>query len=150
MIAPSSREPNPEHDTLVPYILRDAEHDSGLCYEFFQEALSRFDEDDTIEPLFTKTMVDVSSQLSTLSMNDGYKPYMTVSRSACAHLAMTDGVLTSAGFDYLFQVSEVTRRLGQASAFPDGRVGTEHRKGYYSRALLPHFASSARGDENLL
>lgn len=78
MIDSSSREPNPEHDTLVPYILRDVEHDNGLCYEFFQEALSRFDEDETIEPLFTKAMVDISGQLSKLSMNDGYKPYMTV------------------------------------------------------------------------
>jgi ubiquitin conjugation factor E4 B len=66
----------------VPYILRDTEHDNGLCYEFFQEALSRFDEDDTIEPLFTKAMVDISSQLSKLSMNDGYKPYMTVCKLA--------------------------------------------------------------------
>lgn len=71
-----SREPNPEHDTLVPYILRDIDHDHGLCSEFFQEALSRFDEDDTIEPLFTKAMVDISSQLAKLSMNDPYKPYM--------------------------------------------------------------------------
>lgn len=62
----------------MPYLLRDTEHDIGLCYEFFQEALSRFDEDDTIEPLFTKAMVDISTQLSKLSMNDSYKPYMTV------------------------------------------------------------------------
>lgn len=62
----------------MPYILRDIDHDHGLCSEFFQEALSRFDEDDTIEPLFTKAMVDISSQLAKLSMNDPYKPYMAV------------------------------------------------------------------------
>jgi ubiquitin conjugation factor E4 B len=50
-----------------------------LCYEFFQEAVSRFDEDDTIEPLFTKAMMDASEQLAKLSMNDNYKPYMMVS-----------------------------------------------------------------------
>jgi ubiquitin conjugation factor E4 B len=64
----------------MPYLLHDVEHDSGLCYEFFQEALFRFDEDDTIEPLFTKAMVDISSRLSTMSMNDEYKPYVNVSK----------------------------------------------------------------------
>lgn len=94
----------------MPYLLRDTEHNIGLCYEFFQEALSRFDEDDTIEPVFTKAMVDISTQLSSLSMNDGYKPYITVSgpaRASASALADAD-VLTIAGFDHIFQVPEVT------------------------------------------
>ncbi|KAB5586053.1 putative ubiquitin fusion degradation protein [Coniochaeta sp. 2T2.1] len=72
-----SREPNPQHDTLVPYILRDVEHEQGLCYEFFVEAVSRLDEDDSIEPLFTKAMVDISGQLSKLSMNDSFRPHVS-------------------------------------------------------------------------
>lgn len=79
IIDATSREPNPQHDTLTPYILRGVEHDNGLCYEFFQEALSRFDDDDTLEPLFTKAMVDISTKLATLSMNDNYKSSVMVS-----------------------------------------------------------------------
>ena len=90
----SSREPNPEHDTLLPYILRDLDHDIGLCYDFFQEAVSRFDEDDTIEPLFTKAMVDASEKLAKLSLNDNYKPYMTVSEPARRSPKLPDLVLT--------------------------------------------------------
>lgn len=47
--------------------------------EFFGEAVARLDEDESIAPLFTKAMVDISSRLSTMSMNDDYKPYVNVS-----------------------------------------------------------------------
>jgi ubiquitin conjugation factor E4 B len=46
--------------------------------DFYVEAVARLDEDDTIAPLFTKGMVDISSKLSTMSMNDDYKPYVNV------------------------------------------------------------------------
>ncbi|KAK4141167.1 ubiquitin elongating factor core-domain-containing protein [Dichotomopilus funicola] len=69
-----SRDPNPLHDTLVPYLLREVDTDNGLCMEFFGEAVARLEEDDTIAPLFTKAMTDISSKLATLSMNDDYKP----------------------------------------------------------------------------
>ncbi|GAB1313466.1 Ubiquitin conjugation factor E4 [Madurella fahalii] len=70
------REPNPVHDTLVPYLLRDVENENGLCMEFFGEAVARLEEDDAIAPLFTKAMADISSKLATMSMNDDYKPYV--------------------------------------------------------------------------
>lgn len=76
---PHSREPNPAHDTLVPYLLREVETEQGLCMDFLGEAMARLEDDDTIMPLFTKAMVDISSKLSTLSMNDDYKPYVKVS-----------------------------------------------------------------------
>lgn len=74
-----SREPNPLHDTLVPYLLREVEHESGLCMDFLGEAVVRLGEDDTIAPLFTKAMVDISSRLAILTMNDDYKPCVNVS-----------------------------------------------------------------------
>ncbi|KAL2024151.1 hypothetical protein VTK56DRAFT_9931 [Thermocarpiscus australiensis] len=71
-----SREPNPQHDTLVPYLLREVESEDGLCMDFLGEAVARLEEDDTIAPLFTKAMVDISSKLGTMTMNDDYKPYV--------------------------------------------------------------------------
>ena len=56
--------------------------------DFFGEAISRLEEDDTIVPLFTKAMADISAKLSTLSMNDDYKPYVNVSCHAAAVPAM--------------------------------------------------------------
>jgi ubiquitin conjugation factor E4 B len=63
----------------MPYLLRDIDHEGGIDLDFFNEAISRFDEDETIEPLFTKAMVDISAKLSTMNMNDDYKPYLNVS-----------------------------------------------------------------------
>ncbi|KAK4213002.1 ubiquitin elongating factor core-domain-containing protein [Rhypophila decipiens] len=70
------RESNHHEDSLVPYLLKDVEHDSGLCMDFFSEAVSRLDEDDSIADLFTRAMVDISSKLSSLTMNDDYKAYV--------------------------------------------------------------------------
>lgn len=74
-----SREPNPQHDTLVPYLLREVEHENGLCMDFLGEAVARLGEDETIAPLFTKAMVDISAKLASLTMNDDYKPCVNVS-----------------------------------------------------------------------
>lgn len=76
------REARADHDTLVPYLLRDMEHESGLCLDFLQEAVSRFAEDDSLPEVFVKAMIDISSRLSKLTMNDDYKPYVGVSRRA--------------------------------------------------------------------
>ena len=75
----SSREPNPQHDSLMPYLLREVDNEHGLCMDFLNEAMSRIDDDDTILPLFTKAMVDISAQLARMSMNDSYKPSVNVS-----------------------------------------------------------------------
>lgn len=66
--------------------MKEVENESGLCMDFIGEAVSRFDEDDTIAPLFTKAIVDISSKLSTMTMNDDYKPYVNVSESRRARL----------------------------------------------------------------
>lgn len=69
----------------MPYLLRDIDHESGICLEFIQEAVARFPEDDSIVELFVKAMVDISTQLSTMSMNDDYRPHVNVSHSSLIH-----------------------------------------------------------------
>jgi ubiquitin conjugation factor E4 B len=63
----------------VPYLLREVESENGLCMDFFVEAVARLDDDDTIAPLFTKAMVEISSRLANMTMNDDYKPCVNVS-----------------------------------------------------------------------
>lgn len=63
----------------MPYILRDIEHENGICVDFYAEAVSRIDDDDTVEPVFTSAMVEISNKLSRMSMNDDYKPFVNVS-----------------------------------------------------------------------
>lgn len=71
-----SREPNPDHDSLVPYLLRNHENDDGVCLDFFTEAISRMDEDDTMATIFTEAMVVMSDRVAKMTMNDDYKPYI--------------------------------------------------------------------------
>ncbi|KAK7423890.1 Ubiquitin conjugation factor E4 [Neonectria punicea] len=70
------REPNPKHDTLMPYILQGVQSEDGLCFDFIREAIKRFDEDEAFPGIFSNAMVQISGKLSSLSMDDDYKPYM--------------------------------------------------------------------------
>lgn len=72
------REPDPRHDTLVPYLLKSIQDENGLCFNFIQEAIKRFDDDEAIPALFNDAMVQISSKLGTMTMNDDYKPYVQV------------------------------------------------------------------------
>ncbi|KAI0865512.1 ubiquitin fusion degradation protein 2 [Xylaria cubensis] len=70
------RDPDPNHDSLVPYLLRNHDNEDGVCLDFFTEAVSRIGEDDTIAPIFTEAMVIISGRVAKMTMNDDYKPYI--------------------------------------------------------------------------
>ncbi|ODA77739.1 hypothetical protein RJ55_06341 [Drechmeria coniospora] len=70
------RENNVHHDTLVPYLLRGISDDAGLDFDFIREAVKRFDDDEAFPDLFSRAMVDISRQLSNLSLGDDYKPHV--------------------------------------------------------------------------
>lgn len=74
-----SREPNPKHDSLVRYILEGIDKEDGLDFEFYNEAMTRLEDDDSILPLFTKAMVEISTTLATKDFNGDYQPYVQVS-----------------------------------------------------------------------
>lgn len=73
------REPNPKYDTLKPFLLRGIQDDGGICLNFIEEAIKRFDDDEAIPALFNDAMVQISSELGSMSMNDNYKPHVQVS-----------------------------------------------------------------------
>lgn len=57
----------------------DPEDEKGICHDFLTEAISRFDEDDTVKGALLGAIEDLSRQLSQMTMNDNYKPYVLVS-----------------------------------------------------------------------
>lgn len=57
------------------------DNELSIDLEFLQEAVARFSEDDSIADVFVKAMVDISSKLGKLTMNDNYKPHVNVSSS---------------------------------------------------------------------
>ena len=78
----SSREAD-KVESLVPYVLRGVFDENGLDLEFYKEAIKRFDDDENIPALFTDVMVQISTRLSKMSMEDDYKPYISVSSPSC-------------------------------------------------------------------
>lgn len=70
------REPNPKHDTLMPFLLKGVQNDDGLCFDFIREAIKRFDEDEAFPGIFSNAMVQISAKLGTMSMDEDYKPYL--------------------------------------------------------------------------
>lgn len=54
------------------------EDDRGVCHEFLNEAISRFEEDDSVRTALVGAVEDLSRQLAKMSMNDNYKPYIFV------------------------------------------------------------------------
>ncbi|KAI2616310.1 ubiquitin conjugation factor E4 [Hypoxylon sp. NC1633] len=70
------RDPNPNHDSLVPYLLRNHDNEEGICMDFLNEAVSRIHEDDSVAPLFTEAMDKMSRKVATMTMNDDYRPYI--------------------------------------------------------------------------
>ncbi|KAK6084071.1 ubiquitin conjugation factor E4 (ubiquitin elongating factor core) [Seiridium cupressi] len=87
-----SREPNPDHDTLSPYLLRHHDNDDGICLEFYDEAVARMSDDDTVGPVFTDAMVRLSDKLATMSMNDDYKPYVNCLVTFSRYPALLDAL----------------------------------------------------------
>lgn len=83
LIPGPSRESNKDHDTLMPYLLKGVQDESGLDQDFIKEAIKRFDDDEAIPALFNDAMVQISSKLGTMSMDDNYKPYIQVRFQTC-------------------------------------------------------------------
>lgn len=135
------REARPDHDTLVPYLLRDMEHESGLCLDFLQEAVSRFAEDDTLPEVFVKAMVDVSSKLSKLNMNDDYKPYINVSNHSLSVLrGRVVCLLRCTGLEIILQVPPVARCASQSPNIQHGTIRARYRKAHHPRTVLSDIA----------
>lgn len=76
-LSASSREP-PEFNPLTSHLLVDPEDDRGVCHEFLNEAISRFEEDDSIKTALVGAVEDLSRQLAKLTMKDDYKSYIFV------------------------------------------------------------------------
>lgn len=68
--------------SLAAYLLVDPEDDKGIDFEFINEAVRRFEEDDSVKPAFISAVEQLSAQLSSMDVNDDYKPYAIVSQTS--------------------------------------------------------------------
>ena len=68
----------PLQSQLKPHLLLDSEEDQGLDFDFLSETVKRFEEDENIKPAFIAAVEEMSRDLSSKTINDDYKPYLTV------------------------------------------------------------------------
>ncbi|KAF2709186.1 ubiquitin conjugation factor E4 [Pleomassaria siparia CBS 279.74] len=66
---------------LVEHLLLEPENDRGLCHEFLTEAVSRFNEDESVKEVLVGAMEQLSRRLAKMSMNDDFKPYILAMRN---------------------------------------------------------------------
>ncbi|KAL8947616.1 MAG: hypothetical protein Q9222_006124 [Ikaeria aurantiellina] len=83
---------------LVPHLLVDPEDDRGVCHEFLTEAVSRFPEDETIEPALVAAVEDLSRQLAKMTMNDDYKAHVLALRHLVRYPLLVKAIAASAIF----------------------------------------------------
>lgn len=83
---------------LARHLLVDPDCDNGLCTDFLAEAVARFDEDDTIKDALVGAAEQLSSQLSMLSMNDNYRPYITGMRNLVRFPKLVEAMAQSPKF----------------------------------------------------
>lgn len=108
----------------MPYLLRGVEDESGICLDFFTEALSRLDEDDTVLPIFIKAMADISAKLSTLNMNEDYKQYVHVSLETVTYLC--GNIADHPGFIDVLKIPCFAQRSRQRRSFCLGTLAACH------------------------
>ena len=66
---------------LIPHLLAEPDAEYGIDHEFMTEATLRMQEDDSIREVLVNAVEDLSVQLAEKSMNDDYKPYISVSQT---------------------------------------------------------------------
>ncbi|KAL1981515.1 hypothetical protein VTN96DRAFT_2496 [Rasamsonia emersonii] len=84
---------------LKPHLLLDAEDDRGIDFDFLSEAVKRFEEDDSLKPAFITTVEEMSRDLSVMTINDDYKPYVTALRNLVHHAAIGSAITESSIFN---------------------------------------------------
>lgn len=85
----------PETNPLTSHLLEDPEDERGICRDFLVEAISRFDEDDTIQSAIVGAVEELSRQLSRMSMNDNYKPYVFALRNLVQYKPIVAAIVQS-------------------------------------------------------
>ncbi|TAQ85089.1 hypothetical protein B7494_g6589 [Chlorociboria aeruginascens] len=88
-------------DSLTPYLLNEPAEEKGIDQEFLREAVARFGEDLDAKSMLTKAVSGLSLQLSNMTMNDNYKPYM----NAMKLLTQFAPIVTAIAEDPLFQMA---------------------------------------------
>ena len=85
----------PETSLLAPHLLEDPDDERGIDRDFLIEAISRFSEDDSVQPAIVSAVEELSRELSKMTMNDNYKPYVFALRNLVQYKPIVVGIVQS-------------------------------------------------------
>ncbi|KAL9097339.1 MAG: hypothetical protein Q9165_000766 [Trypethelium subeluteriae] len=88
----------PDENPLAKHLLVDPDNDSGICHDFLMEAIARMPEDESIKDVLVGAMEQVSRDLSKMSMNDNYKPYVQALHNFVRYPPLVDALTQSPSF----------------------------------------------------
>lgn len=91
-VTPSDRNPLAEH------LLKDPDSDHGICHEFLSEAISRFEEDDSIKEALVGAVEQMSMDLSKETMNGPFKTYVGALRTLVRYQPLVVALSASSRF----------------------------------------------------
>ncbi|KAL8881645.1 MAG: hypothetical protein Q9198_001190, partial [Flavoplaca austrocitrina] len=89
---------SPNTSPLLSHLLVDPDDERGICHDFLTEAVTRFAEDDTIEPALVAAVEDLSRQLARKTMNDDYKSYVLALRHLVRYPPLVKAIARSTLF----------------------------------------------------
>lgn len=87
-----------ESNPLTRRLLDDPEDDTGIDRDFLVEATTRFVEDGVVQPVqlaIVEAVEDLSRHLSSMTMNDNYKPYVSALRNLIQHKPIVAAIVQS-------------------------------------------------------
>ncbi|KAI9845367.1 MAG: hypothetical protein M1838_001767 [Thelocarpon superellum] len=88
------REP-PTNNPFTLCLLADPDSDRGVCHDFFTEAVSRWEDDDSVQQVLMDALEEVSRQLARLTMNDDFKPHVMALKNAVRFPNVVDAIVRS-------------------------------------------------------
>ncbi|RKF79986.1 Ubiquitin conjugation factor E4 [Golovinomyces cichoracearum] len=77
------RTPNPAYDSLAHNLILDSSVEESADHFFITKIASRIEEDESVKPLLVRAAIDLSQQLSEMTMNNNYKRYVNALNILC-------------------------------------------------------------------
>ncbi|POS83583.1 hypothetical protein EPUL_003555, partial [Erysiphe pulchra] len=77
------RSPNPVRDSLTHYMILDPSVEESADFSFIVRLTAEFEANESVKSILINTAIDLSRQLSRLTMNENFKPYINALKILC-------------------------------------------------------------------
>lgn len=97
-LQPSATSPRTTSPLTPCLLVDDPEDDKYIDHDFLNEAIARFEEDDTVQNAIVSATEELSWRLAGMNMNNDYKPYIMALRNLVQFPAIVNAIVQSPRF----------------------------------------------------